>query len=83
MSKVFLNKSVYSGSVSSCAIVAILDFHPIEIRERFCRRVDFHKSYYYAAAIIEFQVAVLASFLFRYPHLKIKTILMIRQHEDC
>lgn len=83
MSKVFLNKSVYSGSVSSCAIVAILDFHHVKIRERFCRRVDFHKSYYYAAAIIEFQVAVLASFLFRYPHLKIKTILMIRQHEDC
>ena len=62
---------------------AILDFHPVEIRERFCRRVDFHKSYYYAAAIIEFQVAVLASFLFRYPRLKIKTILMIHQHEDC
>ena len=83
MSKVSLTKSIYSGSVSSCAIVCYFSFHHVKIRERFCRRVDFHKSYYYAAAIIEFQVAVLTSFLFRYPLLKIKTILMIHQHEDC
>jgi hypothetical protein len=51
----------------------------------FADELIFYKSYYYAAAIVEFQVAVLfwSSFLFRYPHLKIKTILMIRQHEDC